>query len=151
MKHHKSKYPNKYPLKLERITEGVSFKEYKIVNLPSSIDLRNKCPPVYDQGQLGSCTANALVGAYQFDNLAFYGSRLFLYYNERVLDHDVGMDAGSTLSEGINAIEKYGLCPESMWPYNISVYKFFLHHVVILMVIYIMELPQIESLKISHH
>ena len=96
MQHHKLNYPNKYPLKIEHSKQDSNYKKYTIVNLPSSIDLRNKCPPVYDQGQLGSCTANALVGAYQFDNLLFFGSRLFLYYNERVLDHDVNEDAGST-------------------------------------------------------
>ena len=34
--------------------------------LPSSIDLRAQCPPVEDQGQLGSCTANALAGGLEF-------------------------------------------------------------------------------------
>ena len=122
MEHHKIKYPNKYPLKIEHSKDN-NYKKYTIVNLPTSVDLRSKCPPIYDQGQLGSCTANALVGAYQFDNLSFYGSRLFLYYNERVLDNDVYSDAGSTLSEGINALKKYGLCLETEWPYNISLYR----------------------------
>ena len=72
MQHHKLKYPNKYPLKLEHNKKG-NYKLYTITNLPASVDLRSKCPPIYDQGQLGSCTANALVGAYQFDNLSFYG------------------------------------------------------------------------------
>ena len=37
--------------------------------LPPSIDLRAQCPPVYDQGQLGSCTANAIAGAVQYDEI----------------------------------------------------------------------------------
>ena len=55
--------------------------------LPASVDLRPQCPPVYDQGQLGSCTANAIAGAIQFDRLkqqlaqVFVPSRLFIYYN----------------------------------------------------------------------
>jgi hypothetical protein len=28
--------------------------------LPANVDLRTRCPSVYDQGQLGSCTANAI-------------------------------------------------------------------------------------------
>jgi len=36
----------------------------KAAALPASVDLRAQCPPVYDQGQLGSCTANAIAGAY---------------------------------------------------------------------------------------
>src|SRR5438067_6310021 len=37
--------------------------------LPSKIDLRDQCPPVYDQGELGSCTANAIGGAIEFDQI----------------------------------------------------------------------------------
>ena len=35
--------------------------------LPAKVDLRPHCPPVYDQGQLGSCTGNAIAGAVQFE------------------------------------------------------------------------------------
>ena len=35
--------------------------------MPAKIDLRKGCPPVYNQGQLGSCTANAIAGAVEFD------------------------------------------------------------------------------------
>src|ERR1043165_7589017 len=64
-------------------------------SLPPSVDLRPGCPPVYDQGQLGSCTANALGGAFQFCKMkqksknAFMPSRLFIYYNERALEGTV--------------------------------------------------------------
>ena len=37
--------------------------------LPTQVDLRPHCPPVYDQGQLGSCTANAIGAAIQFDRM----------------------------------------------------------------------------------
>lgn len=37
--------------------------------LPAKIDLRKNCPAVYDQGQLGSCTANAIAGAIEFEVL----------------------------------------------------------------------------------
>jgi hypothetical protein len=39
------------------------------VALPPAVDLRPNCPPVYDQGQLGSCTANAIGGAIEFDQI----------------------------------------------------------------------------------
>ena len=60
--------------------------------VPAAVDLRKQCPPVYDQGQLGSCTANAIAAAIEFDRLKqkisdFMPSRLFIYYNERFLDH----------------------------------------------------------------
>lgn len=88
--------------------------------LPASVDLRPRCPPVYDQGQVGSCTANAIGAAVQFLEPAFMPSRLFLYYNERLADGDVDQDGGSTLSQGVLQIAQLGLCPESAWPYDES-------------------------------
>lgn len=93
----------------------------KIEKLPASVDLRSKMPPVYDQGNLGSCTANALAGCLEYeDGNKFQPSRLFIYYNERVIEHDVKDDAGAELSDGIKTLETYGACPESMWPYDIT-------------------------------
>ena len=37
--------------------------------LPPRADLRRRCPPVYNQGALGSCTANAIGGAIEFDQM----------------------------------------------------------------------------------
>src|SRR5947207_14964350 len=57
----------------------------RLAELPAKIDLRKKCSPVENQGELGSCTANALVGALEFleikDGSTFVDlSRLFVYY-----------------------------------------------------------------------
>ena len=86
--------------------------------LPNSVDLRPKMPPVYDQGQLGSCTANALCGAFECVVPNYMGSRLFLYYNERMLENTIPDDKGAYLSDGIKCMEKYGICEESEWPYE---------------------------------
>lgn len=91
-----------------------------IPQLPSTVDLRGKFPPCYDQGQLGSCSANAFVGAYEYLEPGFMGSRLFLYYNERKLENDIPDDAGAQLSDGVKSLEKNGLCPETEWPYDIT-------------------------------
>jgi C1A family cysteine protease len=90
--------------------------------LPIKADMRARCPPVYDQGDLGSCTANALVAAMQVITPSFFGSRLFLYYNQRAKDGDGDpqQDAGSTLSQGVRVLASQGLCAESAWPYDIS-------------------------------
>jgi len=93
--------------------------------LPSSVDLRPKCPPIEDQKKLGSCTANALVGALEFlelkDGVTFADlSRLFVYYNERVIENTVSSDSGAQLRDGIKTLAKQGVCPEKMWPYVIS-------------------------------
>src|SRR2546429_623247 len=94
--------------------------------LPPRIDLRAKCPPVYDQGQLGSCTANAIGGAIEFDLFKerppqiFIPSLLFPYQNERVMEGTVNPDAGAMLRDGIKPVAKQGACPEPMWPYLIA-------------------------------
>jgi len=96
--------------------------------LSASVDLRPQCPPVYDQGQLGSCTANAIGGAIQFDRLKqkitdFIPSRLFIYYNERVIEHSVAADSGAQIRDGIKSVAQQGDCPETEWPYNLAKFK----------------------------
>ena len=94
--------------------------------LPPKVDLRKGCPPVYDQGQLGSCTANAIGGAVQFDQKkqklkdTFMPSRLFIYYNERDMEGSVDQDSGAQIRDGIKSVNKAGVCPETMWPYDPS-------------------------------
>jgi C1A family cysteine protease len=94
--------------------------------LPPSVDLRSQCPPVYDQGNLGSCTGNGIAGALQFERMkqnltpAFNPSRLFIYYNERVIEHTVNSDSGAMIRDGIKTVAKQGDCPEDNWPYDIS-------------------------------
>ena len=91
--------------------------------LPPSVDLRAGCPVVYDQGDLGSCTANAIAGAVEFDQRKqklpqpFTPSRLFIYYNERALGGTIASDSGAMLRDGIKTVAGDGACPESMWPY----------------------------------
>jgi len=97
--------------------------------LPAGVDLRAQCPPVYDQGQLGSCTANAIAGAIQFDQLKqklaqiFTPSRLFIYYNKRAMEHTVASDSGAQIRDGIKSVGKQGDCPETKWPCVISKFK----------------------------
>jgi len=93
--------------------------------LPPRIDLRPYCSKVEDQGTLGSCTANALAGALEFlemrDRVPFADlSRLFIYYNERTLDHSVRSDSGAMLRDGIKTLNKQGVCSEKLWPYVVS-------------------------------
>jgi C1A family cysteine protease len=93
--------------------------------LPKEVDLRPNCPPVYDQGDLGSCTANAIGGAIEFDQIKqgikeFTPSRLFIYYNERVIEGSIGEDAGAQIRDGIKSVNEAGVPPESLWPYNES-------------------------------
>lgn len=96
--------------------------------LPSRADLRPFCSKVEDQGELGSCTANALAGALEFlerkDKIPFQDfSRLFIYYNERALEHSVNSDSGAMIRDGIKTLVKQGVCSEKAWPYDISRFK----------------------------
>lgn len=96
------------------------------IKLPPTADLREFCSEIEDQGQLGSCTANALVGNLEFlDNQDGDGtftdkSRLFLYYNERAIEHTTGTDSGAMLRDGIKTLHQSGVCTETEWPYDIS-------------------------------
>ena len=98
--------------------------------LPAAVDMRALCPPVYDQGKLGSCTANAIAAAIAFEQRKldaperFTPSRLFIYYNERALQGTISADTGAPLREGMKAVNHAGVCPEDQpedtanWPYD---------------------------------
>jgi C1A family cysteine protease len=112
------------------------------LKLPTTVDLRKQCPPVVNQGQIGSCTGNALAGAFEFLELRelsqvsreprsqkkpevfdrdFEGvSRLFIYYNERALEGTVKTDSGAQLRDGVKTLAQNGVCRESTWKYQAS-------------------------------
>lgn len=99
-------------------------KALKAGGLPASVDLRQWCSPIEDQGALGSCTANAAVGLYEyFERRAFGkhidGSRLFVYKTSRDLLHWTG-DTGAFLRTAMGALALFGMPPEDYWEYDIS-------------------------------
>lgn len=114
--------------------------------VPSKIDLREKEAmkfPILDQGSLGSCVANATGAAISYANykqkyekmqqlspldnqinqmqsLYFLPSRLFIYYNCRVMEHTVNEDAGAMIRDAIKSINRQGACKEVTWDYKID-------------------------------
>lgn len=105
--------------------------------LPSKIDLRPQCSPIVNQGKIGSCTGNALAGNLEFlelqqmktktttdDTQVFCldsftpFSRLFIYYNERLIEGKVDQDSGATIRDGIKSLVKWGSCSEKTWKYT---------------------------------
>jgi len=95
--------------------------------LPTYVDLRNDFPVAYDQGDLGSCTANATAGAVQYirrkqtEAKDFLPSRLFIYYNTRKIEGTVNEDSGAFLRDAMKVVSKLGVCTsEDHWPYDIS-------------------------------
>ena len=92
--------------------------------LPASIDLRSKCSPIEDQGQLGSCTGNAIAGLIEYldrkNNKSLDVSRLFIYYQERLIEGTINYDAGAYIRDGIKVCYTKGAPLETLWPYNTS-------------------------------
>ena len=87
--------------------------------------------PIYDQGQLGSCTANANAFCFEYcqysQNLSLYNpqvpftppSRLFIYYNERNYEGTTANDVGAQIYDGIKSLNEIGACSSTLWPYDI--------------------------------
>jgi C1A family cysteine protease len=99
--------------------------ELTAAKLPASVDLRQYASPIDDQGNLGSCTGNSIAGAIDLidkktQNKALRVSRLFIYYQERVLEGDVYYDNGAYIRDGIKACYTYGAPQETTWPYTLS-------------------------------
>lgn len=95
------------------------------IELPPSIDLSPFMPPVYDQGSLASCTANAIASAFdkrhfQEQSQFLFPSRLFIYYNEREMEGTIPYDAGARIRDGVKSVAKQGACSEALWDYNPS-------------------------------
>ena len=101
------------------------FKVVYPVDLPGKFDLMELQPSIYHQGSLGSCTANGIGGLFQYCQKKqgiddFIPSRLFIYYNERKMEHTIKIDCGAMIRDGIKVIKKYGACKETTWPYEIN-------------------------------
>ncbi len=101
---------------------------YAAPTLPPKWSLRDKMPAVYDQGELGSCVANAISAVYEYERYPYsktliMPSRLFLYYNARLLEGTVYQDSGVMVRDGIKALATYGICDESEWPYDTSAFS----------------------------
>jgi len=102
------------------------IKQIKPRDLPKSFDLRNTglIPPIVDQGELGSCTANASSYGLRFqlkkNSNDFQPSRLYIYYFTRLLEGSVNYDSGASLRDTMRAIKKNGACDENIWNYDIT-------------------------------
>jgi len=115
-----------------------------LMTLPPLVDLRRFMPRVYDQTSLGSCTANGIGGGHQYGQIkqllpstgaadavaietaisqSFVPSRLFIYYNERVMEGSVNEDAGAIIRDGMKSVANEGVCDERIWPYDVNKFK----------------------------
>lgn len=91
--------------------------------LPDRVDLRVHCSPVENQLRTNSCVANAVVGALEYLHLKSGRpltdfSRLFVYYNARILSNSTQKDEGSFIHHGMASILAYGACEDRLWPFR---------------------------------
>lgn len=100
-----------------------------LITLPDVVDLRKQCPAPYNQLNLGSCTAQAIAGVIEYRETVQRipnpqtPSRLFIYYNERILEDSVNQDSGATLRNGIKSLVRWGYCEEEYWKYDPARYR----------------------------
>lgn len=91
-------------------------------SLPNTVDLRQWCSAIEDQGSLGSCTAQAGVGLIEYYERKAFGthidaSKLFLYKVTRnLLGWD--WDYGAYMRTTMGAMALFGVPPEKYWPYT---------------------------------
>ena len=125
---HHHKFKNKYgwkpdlPDQRDLFYHVIKPKSLGGAGLPPLVDLRPMCSQVEHQGNVGSCTGQALVAALEFlerkNNKPFEDlSRLFVYYNERVLEGTANSDSGAMIRDGLKTLSKDGVCSEVLWPY----------------------------------
>jgi C1A family cysteine protease len=114
---------HQYKLKLSKLdgTEQIfNHGKFQALELPQEFDLRPNCPPVYNQGQQGSCTAHAGCACRVMlaKDLTLDLSRAYLYYTEREIDGTTDEDAGASMKDIGVSIKKNGICPTTDMPYN---------------------------------
>lgn len=106
---------------------SVSISKGLFTTLPVKVDLKPLMPPPLDQLNLGSCALNAASNCIRYllkkQNLQeWQPSRLYLYYNTRVLieKSKPDEDTGVSIRDVCKSLSKYHSCPETMWPYIIT-------------------------------
>lgn len=100
---------------------------FALTDLPPRVDLRAGCSPIENQGPLGSCTGHGIVALLEYNAIRDKHpcdlSRLFVYYQERVIEGTVRQDAGAMIRTGIKTCVDIGVPLERYWPYNIDAFR----------------------------
>lgn len=107
---------------IKKDIEKLGLSEPEKLSLKPKVDLRKWCPPIQNQGSLGSCTAQAGVGLIEFYEKKAFGkhidaSKLFLYKVTRKLLGWEG-DTGAYMRSTMGAMALFGVPPEKYWPYT---------------------------------
>lgn len=91
--------------------------------LPAEVHLHGRCPPIWNQGNIGSCVAHGTCRAFVVEHLernkaGFMPSRLQLYYDARAVRGWEKQDTGCYIRDAIKCLAKTGVGSESLWPYT---------------------------------
>lgn len=104
---------------------GAVLRSSETVELVPNVDLESSMPSIQDQGQGGTCTGHAVVGVIGHNIITQrkpfeWPSRLFPYYNGRAIEGSADSDSGAMLRDVISGLADNGICPESLWPYDLN-------------------------------
>jgi C1A family cysteine protease len=116
----------KYKLVPDLVDWRDRYYDYASSDIKESVDMRSMASGVQSQRDLGSCTAQAIVAAYELllkreqprDFVEL--SPLFVYYNARIEEGTINEDAGAYLRSALKAVDHFGICAESVWPYDVN-------------------------------
>lgn len=105
---------------------AISLHTVNAVDLPSKFNNQERCSPIWDQAQLGSCTGFASKSAAELiwnilnpdQQDSFIASALFQYYNERKLEGTTDEDSGASIADAIRALIQDGIAPDTDWDYS---------------------------------
>lgn len=98
--------------------------EYKpMQTISPSIDLRANFTLIKDQGDMGACSAFAVVAIFEAilkknDQPDIDLSEQFVYYNACRNENGAKTDSGCSLYSVIRTMNKEGVCLENLFPYN---------------------------------
>lgn len=106
------------------------FRDYKLVHATTALaarppvySLKDKMPMIWNQGDTSSCTAHASLAAFVYNDMKdgkpeWMPSRMFTYFNARLLDGSQDADNGATVRDAIKGLAMYGVCQETDWAFD---------------------------------
>ena len=117
----------KFRIRKSSLSDGdIIYRSDNSKSLRPIVDLREWDTIIENQGSLGSCTGTAITSAYELIVKQLYPeqyvelSDLFVYYNARLEEGTVNDDVGVYLRNALKVLQKYGVCAETLWPYEIE-------------------------------
>jgi hypothetical protein len=98
----------------------------KAVKLPTTVDLRSQILSVNDQDGIGCCVSEGVTKLFEscqvrLTGKEFEGCIKYEYRNARILSGTFPGDNGADVRAGVKATDQYGMCHESLWPFDTNI------------------------------